>query len=250
MSRPVRGLALPLLARGSTGPERVADGVWRVRANPGRLNLFFLEEADGEVTLFDAGGHVHLSLVRLAIAALGPLKRVVLSHAHTDHRGTAPFLGAPVVCHPAEVQDAQGTGGLRYWGEGLPKLALGPRLLHRHVLQRLYDGGPVRVADTIADGNEVAGFRVMHLPGHAPGLIALVRDDDGVALTSDAFYTIDAWWRDCSPYTPGPDWSWDIEQARASLRLLASFDLSAAWPGHGEPITGGVAAALLAASRR
>ena len=250
MIRPASGLLLPIVTYGSTGPERVADGVWRVRGNPGRLNLFFLEERGDGVTQFDAGGRVHLPLVASAIAALGPLERVILSHAHTDHRGTAPLLDAPVVCHPDEVPDARGTGGARYWGEGLPKLSLGPRLLHRHVLQRLYDGGPVHVADTVTEGDEVAGFRVVHLPGHAPGLIALIREHDGLALTSDAFYTVDAWWRDCPPYLPGPAWSWDVEQARASLRRLATFDLSVAWPGHGKPVSGDVVAALVAASRR
>jgi len=244
------GLLLPILTHGSTGPERLTDGVWRVRANPGLLNLFFLAEPGGGVTQFDAGGRVHLPLVRSAIASLGPLKRVILSHAHTDHRGTASLLGAPVACHAEEVQDVQGTGGLRYWGEGLPELSLGPRLLHRHVLQRLYDGGPVHVTDTVREGDEVAGFRVVHLPGHAPGLIALIRERDGVALTSDSFYTIDSWWRRCPPYTPGPAWSWDVDQARCSLRRLATLDISIAWPGHGEPITGDVAAKLSAAARR
>jgi len=98
--------------------------------------------------------------------------------------------------------------------------------------------------------HEVAGFRVVHLPGHAPGLIALIRERDGVALTSDSFYTIDSWWRRCPPYTPGPAWSWDVDQARRSLRRLATLDISIAWPGHGEPITGDVAAKLSAAARR
>lgn len=247
---PARALLLGVLTRGSTGPERVADRVWRVRGNPGRLNLFFLEEDGGGVTQFDAGGRMLLPGVRSAAAALGPLQRIVLSHAHTDHRGTAPFLDVPVACHPDELADVQGTGGLRYWGEGLPKLPLGPRMLHRHVLQPLYDGGPVTVSATLADGDEVAGFRVLHLPGHAPGLIALIREGDGVALTSDAFYTVDTWWRDCPPYLPGAAWSWDVEKAAASLRRLAEFDLSVAWPGHGEPISGDVAAALAAASER
>ena len=39
---------------------------------------------------------------------------------------------------------------------------------------------------TVEEGEDVSGFRVVHLPGHAPGQIALFRERDGVALTSDA----------------------------------------------------------------
>ena len=35
------------------------------------------------------------------------------------------------------------------------------------------------------------GFRVIELPGHAPGLIGLYRESDRLALVSDCFYTLD-----------------------------------------------------------
>jgi hydroxyacylglutathione hydrolase len=241
--RPVRVMAGRLATRGTAAPVKIADGVWRMHANPGRLNLFFLEEEGGGTTLFDAGGQVMLPQVGAAASALA-LRRVVLSHAHTDHRGTAPHLGVPVLCHQDERADVEGSGGLRYWGAGLPKLPFAPRMLHRYVLQPLYDGGPVEVSATLEEGDRVAGFRVVHLPGHAPGLIALVRDADGLALTSDAFYTVDTWWRDCRPYLPSAAWSWDVERSADSLRRLASLDLSVAWPGHGEPVRGNLAAQL------
>lgn len=239
-------LAAPLTV-GSHGPEHVADDVWRLKVNPGRLNVFFIAEPDGGITQFDAGGQIHLPLIRRCADQLGPLKRVVLSHAHTDHRGAAGRFGVPVWCHRDEVVDVEGTGGLRYWGAGLPRLPPLPRLLHRAVLQPAYDGGPAPVANTVQDGDVIAGFRVIHLPGHAPGLIALFRESDGLALTSDAFYTVDTWWRDCPPYLPGDAWNWDTDRARASLKRLAELNPTVAWPGHGRPVTGDVAAALRAA---
>lgn len=233
-----------LLGRWWTGPHPVAADVWWVGGNPGRLRAYLIRDADGGVTLFDAGGAMMLQGLRRALGLVGPLERVVLSHAHTDHRGAANELGAPVYCHEDEVEDVEGSGGFRYWGEGLPKLPLARRLLHVHVLQPLYDAGGVRVAGVLRERDDVSGFRVVHLPGHAPGLIALHRERDGVALTSDAFYTVDDWWRDCPPYPPGPAWSLDAEAARRSLARLAELDLRAAWPGHGSPLTADVSEQL------
>ena len=71
------------------------------------------------MTLFDAGARTMVRAVATAGAKLGGIRRIVLGHGHTDHRGTAPALGVPVLCHPEEVQDAEGSGGFRYWPEGL-----------------------------------------------------------------------------------------------------------------------------------
>jgi hydroxyacylglutathione hydrolase len=49
----------------------------------------------------------------------------------------------------------------------------------------------VEIAGTLEEGDDVSGFSVVHLPGHAPGLIALFRESDRLALTTDCFYVID-----------------------------------------------------------
>ena len=59
------------------------------------------------------------------------------------------------------------------------------------MLFKLWDGGPVTIAGTVEEGDDVSGFRPVLLPGHAPGQIALFRERDGVALTTDVFYTLD-----------------------------------------------------------
>src|ERR1700759_952019 len=88
--------------------ERVADGVWLVRGDfRGAMNVYLLEE-EGGVVAFDAGTKSMRKDVARQAAELGGLRRVVLGHAHADHRGTAPYLGAPVFCHPDEVTDAEG----------------------------------------------------------------------------------------------------------------------------------------------
>src|SRR5579872_708862 len=126
------------LAAGLAGGEAelVAEGVWVLQGQPGRCNVYLIEEQDGGVTLFDAGARTMTRAVTSAGAKLGGIRRVVLGHGHTDHRGTAPALGAPVLCHPEEVQDAEGSGGFRYWPEGLAGLPTPQRQIHR-ALHRL-----------------------------------------------------------------------------------------------------------------
>ncbi len=229
--------------------ERVADGVWLVQGQPGRCNVFLIEDGDG-VTLFDAGARTMARAVAGAGARLGGIRRVVLGHGHTDHRGTAPGLGVPVLCHPDEVEDAEGSGGFRYWPQGLAGLPASLRPIHRLMHRFAWDGGPVQISETLSEGDEIAGFRVVHLPGHAPGLIALWRESDRLALVSDCFYTTDMWGRGCPPHVPEPTYNFDTEQARASIRKLAAMEPAAAWPGHAKPVTGDVRAQLEVAAEK
>ncbi|HMH47117.1 MAG TPA: MBL fold metallo-hydrolase [Solirubrobacteraceae bacterium] len=223
--------------------ELVAEGVWVVQGQPGRCNVYLIED-DGGTTLFDAGARTMARALASAGAKLGGIRRIVLGHGHTDHRGAAPALGVPVFCHAAEVQDAEGSGGFRYWPEGLSGLPFphrqAQRLLHRYA----WDGGPVEIAGTVAEGDEIAGFSVIEIPGHAPGQIALWRESDRLALSSDCFYTLDMWGRDSEPHLPFSVYNYDTEQARASMRKLAALEPAAAWPGHAKPLTGDVRSQL------
>jgi glyoxylase-like metal-dependent hydrolase (beta-lactamase superfamily II)/predicted ester cyclase len=228
---------------GAGEAELVAQGVWVVQGQPGRCNVYLLED-DGGVTLFDAGARTMTRAVASAGAKLGGIRRVVLGHGHTDHRGVAPALGVPVLCHPDEVQDAEGSGGFRYWPDGLAGLPTPLRQFHRLLHRYAWDAGPVKISETVREGNEVAGFSVIDLPGHAPGQIGLWRESDRLALSSDCFYTLDMWGRDCPPRLPERIYNFDTEQARASIRKLAALEPAAAWPGHAKALTGDVRSQL------
>ena len=229
--------------------EPVATGVWLLRGGvPRTMNAFLLEDDGGGVTVFDTG----LRSMRPAILAhagtLGGINRVVLSHAHVDHRGGANRVGLPVWIHAADRADAEGDAGRHYMHlERFPPVfrCVYPRL------QDHWDDGPVRVAGTIAEGDDVSGFRVVHLPGHAPGQVGLFRERDGVALAADAFLRVDSLTgRPTKPVLPHAAFNHDPELVRSSLRKLAALGPSSAWPGHGDPIRGDVRGALerLAAS--
>jgi hydroxyacylglutathione hydrolase len=226
-----------------SGAEPVADGVWRVRGGvPREMNVYLIADDGGGVTAFDSGARSMARAITAAAAGFGGLNRVVLSHAHPDHRGSAGRLGAPILCHPADRDDAEGDGGLHYWH--LERLAPHARLVYPTLL-RMWDGGPLEIAGTVDEGDNVSGFRVVHLPGHAPGLIALYRERDGLALASDAFYTLDIQTGlHGAPRVAHAAFNHDTEQARASLRRLAELSPASAWPGHAQPLRDDVAAQL------
>jgi hydroxyacylglutathione hydrolase len=229
--------------------EPVAEGVVRVQGWPGRCNVYLISDGTG-VTLFDAGARTMVRAVASAAAPLGGVTRIVLGHAHADHRGVAPSFKVPVHCHPDELSVAQGEGGFRGGHKGAPGLSAAQRQLHRMLARKLWDAGPVKISDTVSEGDEVAGFRVVFVPGHSPGMIALWRESDRLALVSDAFLTVDGWGRDTPPALPMHAYNHSSAQARESLHKLAQLAPAAAWPGHGRPLREHVGAQLerLAAS--
>jgi hydroxyacylglutathione hydrolase len=223
------------------GLERVADGVWLLRGDlRGAMNIYFIEDDDG-VVQFDAGTKSMRKKAAEAAGELGGLKRIVLGHAHADHRGTAPYLGAPVFCHPDEVPDAEGDKAVTPYFN-LSLLPVAPVRWIYPTLLRRWDGGPVKINGTVAEGDEVAGFKVLHFPGHAPGLIGLWRESDRVALVSDVVYLVDS--ARLKPLPPGeasvphPAFAWNHQEAKRSLRRLAELEPRVVGTGHDEPLRG------------
>jgi hydroxyacylglutathione hydrolase len=228
--------------------ERAADRVWVMRGGfPHRvMNVYFIEERDGGVTVFDAGIQAMTKHVADVGRIMGGINRIVLGHAHSDHRGAASGVQAPVWSHEDEAQYAEGDpepyfdfSTLPTWSKAGPVRAAYPHML------KIWDGGPVRIDRTLNEGDTVAGFEVVHLPGHAPGLIGLWREADRVALASDTFYTLDATTGDFGPpRVPRSEFNLDTEQARASIRKLAALEPRLAWSGHADPLSGDVRAQL------
>jgi hydroxyacylglutathione hydrolase len=219
-------------------PERVADGVWLVRGGLTRtMNVYLVEDGDG-VVVFDTGEKGMAVPVAQAAERLGGIRRIVLGHGDTDHRGSAPALSAlaAVECHPDAIPYAQGGGGREYWHpEQLPWMV---QKLHGFLHENVWDGGPVTIAGTVSEGDEVAGFRVVDLPGHAPGQIGLWRESDRVAIVSDCFYLTDMYGRHVPAQVPNEAYNFDTAEARASIAKLARLDPAVCLPGHLGPLSG------------
>jgi glyoxylase-like metal-dependent hydrolase (beta-lactamase superfamily II) len=131
-----------------------------------------------------------------ALAELdGPVTRIVITHFHPDHVGAAADLagltGATV--YQGELDYAQ---SLAAWGgrrmeerlpeymrtHGLPEDQLD--LLRRESRALLALVHLVRDPEPLRPGDRMDGWEVLHLPGHADGHLALLRDD--VLLAGDA----------------------------------------------------------------
>ncbi|MCS5717571.1 MBL fold metallo-hydrolase [Herbiconiux sp. CPCC 205763] len=211
-------------------------------------NWIVLTGSDG-VDLIDAGYPDDAPLVVESLAAvgaaLGDLRRIWVTHAHTDHIGGIPELlrGAPqavVLTGRADVEPTRGIGR-----EQVTVAKLGARLLRplwfRWALSAARAGGlrdiavPTARALTAAD---VAGSALepIEVPGHTDGSTAFVLDHGAVVATGDVIVTHHPTLPRRQPPRPqaiDAVFSHDPGLARdASLTLLGST-ATVVLPGHG-----------------
>ena len=135
-----------------------------------------------EVTLIDTGYRGSGGRIAGAIAAYGrsidELGRIVCTHGHPDHAGSARELalgGTTILMHPA---DAAG-------------LKIGWRMALRHPSRgRLFAAMTPEPPEIIpiVDGDVLpvlGGLEVVHTPGHTPGSVCLYGSRDRVLFVGD-----------------------------------------------------------------
>ena len=187
---------------------------------------------DGDTcTLIDTGAPG--SGAEIAAAVRG-LDRIVLTHGHVDHCGSA-----------AELRDVTGARVLAGAGDAaairsgtalpLPVFEEWEVPIYERVSAGLPDVAPPAPVDReLQDGDVLAfggGAEILAVPGHTEGSIAVHLPRQGVLFTGDTIANVGA----VMLGTFNQDRARTIE----SFRRLAALDVETACFGHGEPIASG-----------
>ena len=214
-------------------------------ATPGWTNCCIFVDEDGEATIIDAGDDhdgawsALLGALQTLEIGLDSVRLIMATHLHCDHMGIAARLqratGARFTMHAHDrgaVESAHRAvpltpALLREWAvpqdrwaelEGLPPLPRGVEP----------PGGAVDCADGDIVASAERRFRVLHVPGHTAGHIAVLEESSGVLMTGDVVLP---------DQNPGVGLGGRQDDALgaylSSLRRLGALGSRHAVPGHG-----------------
>jgi glyoxylase-like metal-dependent hydrolase (beta-lactamase superfamily II) len=241
----MEGITMTVSAHHTERPTEA--GIHRV-SRLGLVHEYLVPEDDG-LTLIDTGLAGTDRLILARARALGmPIRRIALTHAHRDHRGSLDALaaalpGVQVIASEREAPLLVGDTALR---DGEPA----------GTLRGGFGGTATRPGRLVHDGDAIGSLRVVAAPGHTPGHVAFFDTRDGTLYAGDAFTTTRGVatsavvpWR----YPMAGLATWNRGLDLASARLLAGLDPARLAPGHGPVIEApgrAMARAITAAARK
>lgn len=207
--------------------KELAPGVWRLKELAGPLfNVYLADQV-----LIDAGRSWDRRRIFRGIGRQ-EITMLALTHVHPDHQGCAKVvcgeLGIPLACHAEDVDAMEGRR---------PIQEASPRHLANRLSTRLFAGPPHRVDRVLQDGDEVAGFRVVHTPGHARGHVMFFRESDRVVICGDVIRNVSYATGLPGIREPPEFFTYDPEENRRSIRLLADLEPTLILPGHGPAVS-------------
>jgi len=210
----------------------VIEGVHTIEGlGVGRAYLY--QEAD-RLTLIDTGLAGSAERIWRAIEAIGrrpeDLRQVVVTHHHRDHAGALADVvertDAQVLVHALDAPVVRGDAppptppALRFWLRARGAQPAKPARVDR----KLHDGDEIEL-----DG----GARVIHVPGHTAGSIAVYVPGRRLLFAGDAAMNVLGVG---APSGPFGMFNEDASQVKESFRKLAALDFDVACFGHGKPL--------------
>lgn len=212
------------------------------RLQMGRYQAYAWRDHDS-VTLVDTGDVGSGTAIAAGLAKLGltpgDLDRIVLTHFHDDHVGSAAELTSwgpvEVVAHASDAPIIRGE-----WPGPAPSFTEFERELHAQVAAGLSPAPPVRVDHEVREGDVLdigGGAQVISTPGHTDGSLALYLPVHGVLFTGDIA-------AEHGGRVMLGVFNLDRTVTADSFRRLAELDVDVACFGHGEPLVDGATARL------
>jgi glyoxylase-like metal-dependent hydrolase (beta-lactamase superfamily II) len=207
--------------------KQLAPGVWRLKQFPApSVNVYLAEDV-----LIDAGTRWDHRRVFAEIEG-HEISLLALTHVHPDHQGVAKDVcearGIPLACHADDVDAMEGRR---------PIQEAAPQSVFNRLIRRFWEGPPYEVGRVLNEGDEIAGFRVIHAPGHARGEVIFFRDSDRVAICGDVIRNMSYATARPMIAEPPPIFTYDPAENRRSIHKLAELNPSQILPGHGPAVT-------------
>jgi glyoxylase-like metal-dependent hydrolase (beta-lactamase superfamily II) len=206
--------------------KELADGVWQLGGfPPNAINVYLLEDVLIDASTRYAAGRINRNLKGHKLSAHA------LTHAHPDHQGASHKI-----CEQHEVP---------FWvGEGDDDAAANPKLIGErqpdHPIAQFFVKvctGPGHPVDRVLhEGDEVAGFQVLHTPGHSAGHVTFWREADGVMVLGDVINTADVFTGIPGLHEPRTFFTPDPARNRESIRRIAALEPKLVLAGHGPPV--------------
>ena len=203
--------------------KQLAPDLWMLRGfPPNGINIYLV----GDV-LVDAGTrHSGRRIFRQIDGH--DVKLHALTHAHPDHQGASKEvcerLGVELWCGEHDA-DAMESGNLGQKSHPL-----------NTVIMKTWGGPPHPVARRLREGDEVAGFKVLDVPGHSPGHVAYWRESDRVLIAGDVLNGMNLITAIPGLHEPPKAFTTDPAQNRESARRLGTLEPSLVVFGHGPPM--------------
>lgn len=205
----------------------LAPSVWRLKEIPApTINVYLAEDV-----LIDAGRSWDRRRIFAELEGR-EISMLALTHVHPDHQGAAKAVcearGVPLACHAGDVDAMEGRRPVQEASRSNP--------VNRFVA-KIWQGPPYKVDRVLQEGDEVAGFRVVHTPGHARGHVVFFRESDRVAICGDVIRNMSYATGLPGIKEPPPVFTYDMAENRRSIRKLAELEPSLILPGHGPAVT-------------
>lgn len=215
--------------------RQLARDLWQLDGRPPNLvNVYLAGDA-----LLDAG--TRLDAGRILRQCSGhKLAAHALTHAHPDHTGSSHAvceqLGIPFWVGRDDAAAAEDPTKMAaaFAPGALGRLGLPIDQWMSTLASAVAPGHPV--ARRLQEGDEVAGFAVLEVPGHTAGHIALWRESDRVLIAGDVLWNFQFAMGKPGLTQPAPTSNMDSALNRQSARRLATLEPQLVCFGHGPPM--------------